>query len=173
MASLLGPWTGLLTDPTIGIPILLVAVTLGVWLFSNFTGFRSAELTRTTWLRPDRDAVSQTFYAIEDRKYSRLLRAVYDRCDRAIHLRYSVGLADLGWRPWPTKAGRIPERKELLEIRDALSRRFTEAVGREQPFRVRWAFWRGAAQDDRRYLARVDAAISRAETMVHQLEKST
>ncbi|MCI4317899.1 MAG: hypothetical protein L3J96_05115 [Thermoplasmata archaeon] len=162
-----------MTDPTVGLPILLLSATLGVWLFSNLRGFRSPELTRTTWLRPDRDAVSQTFYAIEDGRYSRLVRAVYDRCDRAVHTRYGVGLAELGWRPWPTKAGLIPERKELLQIRDSLSRRFTEAVGRELPFRFRWAFWRSPAEDDQRYLGRVDAAIARAETMVHTLERST
>jgi hypothetical protein len=157
----------------VGLPLLLLGATLGVWLFANFRGFRSSEPTRTTWHRPDSDPVSQTFYALEDRAYSLLIGAVYDRFDRAVQQRWGVGLSRLGWRPWPTSARRVSNRRTLLGIRDGLSARYTESVGREGPFRVRWNFWRSAAEDQALYLARVDRVIARAEEMVHQLESPT
>ncbi|MGI0132622.1 MAG: hypothetical protein ACREDK_05975 [Thermoplasmata archaeon] len=173
MLSLPGSIDGLLTEPTFGIPIALVGGVLVGWLVANVRGSAPVAATRTTWHRPDHDAVSQTFYAAEDGIHSQLIRAAYDRLDRSLHATFQVGLTDLGWRPWRTRGQEVPDRRRLLGLREGLSRRYTEAVQREDPGRIHWAFWRDPAIEEQRFLARVAVDVHDARLTVQRLERRT
>ena len=173
MVDLVSALFGFLGDPTFGLPLAIVGGLLAGWLFANLSGGAPPLPTRTTWQRPDQDAVSQTFYAAEDGLHSRLVQAAYDRLDRSLASRYAVHLGGLGWRPWPTPARDVPGRKELLRLGERLSRRFSEAVQRELPSRIHWAFWRDPAVDVELFVARVADAVHDARLMVQNLERTS
>lgn len=173
MVDLASALFGFLLDPTFGLPMAIVGGLLAGWLFANLSAAAPPPPTRTTWHRPDHDAVSQTFYAAEDGLRSRLVQAAYDRLDRSLASRYAVHLGALGWRPWPTPARDVPGRKELLRLGERLSRRFSEAVQRELPTRIRWAFWRDPNVDEARFVARVADAVHDAHLMVQHLERTS
>ena len=171
MPALPIPIASFLSDPTLGLPVALVLGLLVGWLLAHLTGSASPPPTRTTWRRPDQDPVSQTFYAAEDGLHSHLVHAAYDRLDRALHASYGVGMNDLGWRPWSTPGQQVPWRRELVRLRERLSRRYTESVQHESSIRVHWAFWRDPSIDESRFVSRVSDAVHSARLMVQYLEQ--
>lgn len=162
---------GLLTDPRVGLPILLVAVALVLWAAAwprrrpRSVGFEPATP------EPDRDPVSRTYLALEREEYSSVLHETYDRLDEAIRRRTGRGLAEI---PWTEAAGRragFPHPRRLRRTRDALGalELWAERLEADSPFR--WDFWRSAGASRRRFRTRLLAVFATVDRELVNLEQ--
>ncbi|HKV90111.1 MAG TPA: hypothetical protein VJQ43_02815 [Thermoplasmata archaeon] len=133
---------GLLTDPRVGVPIVLLAGATVVWFLLG----SPAEPRRIGWERsvpdPDRDPVSRTFVALRRDAYSSVLLEVYTRLDTTLHARTGRRLGQIPWRTTAARRLGIPEPRELERTRIALDNLYVWAVRLETDSLLRRDFWR-------------------------------
>ncbi|MCI4357281.1 MAG: hypothetical protein L3K18_09145 [Thermoplasmata archaeon] len=145
---------GFLTDPRVGLPIVLLGVAAAGWYLVG----APADPRRTGWEpsqpEPDRDPVSRTFLALRREAYSTVLLEVYGRLDSALRAKTGRRLGEI---PWRTDAGRklgIPQPRELERTRIALDSLYVWAVRLETNSLLRRDFWRSWESSRRQFLAR-------------------
>lgn len=159
------------TEPTLGLPILFTGWAALAWvLWSPAASERRPAVLRRSWFPSDADLASYVYYALSDRRYSRILGAATARLDEAVHARHGRGLAALPLTVWGAERAGIPEAPELRGVGRALNEARASALARESRFFVQWHFWRTPEDDEARFLSRVDGALAESADWTHRLE---
>lgn len=164
----LGRLLDLLTEPTIGVPILLTLGGMAAWFLWSPRPVERPPSVRRSWFPPTTDPVSTVYYALADGRYSTILATVYERLDRAVERKYHLVIGQLPlFRPERTG---VPNAAELRRASRKVRTAYAEALQRESPFWFRWAFWRRTGADEDAFLARVDDAIRVSADWISTLE---
>jgi hypothetical protein len=158
----------LLTEPTIGVPLLVTLGLLAAWLLWSPRPLERPPALRRTWFAPSTDAVSLVYYALADERYSVILGTVYERLDRAVERRFHLVIAQLPM--FARRDSAVPEAPRLKRAARRIRSAYAEALQRESPYWFRWAFWRSARSDEDQFLARVDDAIRVSADLISNLE---
>jgi hypothetical protein len=162
----------LLREPTLGLPMAVLLVALGLWLFWPSSAPRSPGRRAGGWSPPATDLVSQTYYALANGEYSRVLEEVDDRFAAAVEHGRGEPLDRLPrTRSGGARRG-IPDAVELRRCHRELVGLRASAISRESRFYIRWAFWRREADDRARFLRAIDREIGNAASWIRTLEKT-
>jgi len=164
----LGRLLYLLTEPTLGVPILISLVAMVAWLWWSPRPLERPPLVRRTWFAPTTDPVSLVYYALADGRYSAVLATVYERLDRACERAHGIVIAQIPI--FHAEQTGVAQPAALRRAARQIRRAHAEALQRESPFWFRWAFWRSAKLDEDRFLARVDDAIRVSADWISTLE---
>jgi hypothetical protein len=161
---------GFISDPRWGIPFLLILEATILWVAWNPRSPPLLGARRTSWARPEGDAVSRMYYAVQDRRYSVLVRWSRERIEE-LHRARSGG-ARLPALPWTfRRRSRSPSDPYVLRrLTLDLSTFEWEARERELGVHLRWAFWRTRRRDAELYAARVERILNRAHGAIDILE---
>ena len=158
----------LLTEPTVGLPILLTLGLAAAWLLWSPRPLERPPAVRRTWYPPTTDPVSLVYYALADGRYSTVLGTVYERLDEAVEGRYHIVIGQLP--VLSTEDAPIPGAQGLRRAARQIRRAYSEALQRESPYWFRWTFWRPEEIDRDRFLGRVDDAIRVSAEWISTLE---
>jgi len=164
----LGRLVYLVTEPTLGVPILLTLGAAAGWLLWSPRPLERPPPVRRSWFPPTTDPVSLVYYALADDRYSAVLATVYERLDRSVERRHHIVIAQLPFFH-PERTG-VPDPKGLRRAARKIRGVYAEALQRESPYWFRWAFWRPAEIDENRFLNRVDDAIRVSAHWISTLE---
>ena len=158
-------------EPTVGLPILLTGWAALAWaLWWPATTERRPPGLRRSWFPSDADLASYVYFALADRRYSRVLQASTARLDEALVGRYGRGLGALPLTSWGARRLGIPEAPELRRTGRALNEAHAAAVARESRFYVQWRFWLRPEEAEARFLDRFDDALHESSRWTHVLE---
>lgn len=159
-----------LTEPTFSIPLLLAAWALVAWVSWTPLRGEAPPWFRPTWSEPGAEMVSRMYYALSDRSYARVLGVAAEAVDAATVRAYGVSAYRL---PWPLRRAvrrGIWDAPRIGSTVRRLAQAHARAVEREGRFRIRWRFWLSPAEEERRFLRRVEAALADARALVDRLE---
>ncbi len=159
-----------LTEPTFSIPLLLGAWALVAWLAWSPSGVTIPPKFRGTREEPSGEIVSAMYHAVLDGAYSRVLGVAAEELDGVTLRRIGRSVFHLPWRWRPIGPAAAFPLGRVRRIARELSHVHARALEREGRFFVRWRFWIPPEEDERRYLARVDAALGRARALCRELE---
>lgn len=166
----LAAFTALFLEPTLGIPILLSVWALAAWFAWSPRPIERPPGLRRTWFAPASDLASSVYYSLADRRYSAVLTVIYERLDESVHKRFGRLISQLPLTRWGADRLGIPDSPEYRRAARELRQAHAEAIVREAPFRVRWAFWRTPEAEEARFLGHVDRAVRGATRWIDQLE---
>ena len=162
----------LLREPTVGLPLALLVVTLVAWLAWPRSAAATPARRAGGWSPPQRDLVSRTYFALADGEYSRMLDVLDDRFGEAVARGRGRPLRSLPRTLRAARKAGVPDAPTLRRVhRDLLGLR-ASAVARESRFYIRWAFWRSEAEERDRFLSAVDRQIDRADSLIRALEQN-
>jgi hypothetical protein len=164
--------SSLLREPTLGVPLAVLVLALVVWMVWPSSAPRAPGRRAGGWSPPATDLVSQTYYALANGEYSRVLEEVDDRF--AIAVEHGRG-RPVDRLPRTRSGGArqgISDAVELRRCHRELVDLRASAISRESRFYVRWAFWRSEADDRARFLRSVDREIEQAASWIRTLEKT-
>ncbi len=164
----LGRLVYLVTEPTLGIPILITLLATAGWFLWSPRPLERPPPVRRSWYPPTTDAVSLIYYALADGRYSAVLATVYERLDRAVERSHHIVIAQLPL--WDAERTGVPDPAGLRRAARKIRGVYAEALQRESPYWFRWAFWRPAEKDQNLFLARVDDAIRVSAHWISTLE---
>ncbi|MCI4350221.1 MAG: hypothetical protein L3K15_01735 [Thermoplasmata archaeon] len=162
--------SSLFREPTLGLPIALLVIALALWLAWPSSARRAPARRAGGWSPPSTDLVSQTYFALANGEYSRVLEEVDDRFAAAVERGRGQPIDRL---PRTRSAGArqgISDAVELRRCHRELIGLRASAISRESRFFVRWAFWRTEADDRSRFLRAIDREIERATSWIRTLE---
>ncbi|MCI4319380.1 MAG: hypothetical protein L3K23_04505 [Thermoplasmata archaeon] len=170
--DMLGAIERLLREPTVGLPLALLVLTLVAWLAWPRTAGRAPARRAGGWTPPQTDLVSRTYFALADGEYSRMLEVVDDRFNEAVARGRGRPLDELPRTARGARSAGVPDAPILRRVhRDLVGLRAT-AVARESRFYLRWAFWRSEAEERDRFLSAIDHQIDRADSLIRTLEQN-
>ncbi|MCI4363067.1 MAG: hypothetical protein L3K13_02005 [Thermoplasmata archaeon] len=161
-----------LANPRIGLPLLLLAVALLLWLLAAPRGRPRRKGFDPPVPVPDRDPVSRTVLALRTETYSAVLLEAFDRLDAALRRRRGLPIVEL---PRSTPAAlAIPraESKQLRKLAERLTRLHLYARELEAGSRLRWDFWRSLANSRRRFFVRLDLLLGEVDSTLKLLERT-
>ncbi|MCI4331531.1 MAG: hypothetical protein L3K19_06760 [Thermoplasmata archaeon] len=162
---------GLLTNPTFGLPFLLTAAVLGVWLYWNPLGAPASLGTRATWSAPDSDPVSKTYYALSGGRVSRVVATAYEQYEASVKTRFGRPLGQLPLTAWGRARTGIARAAELRRLAAQLREAYQQALLWEAPIRIRWAFWRTPQEDRALFEGRVHDRLDATRHMIAWMEQ--
>jgi hypothetical protein len=134
--------TGVLLDPRVGLPVVLLAVAVVVWVAGRPSGDPVRRRGERAERAPDADPASRTYVAIRHGAYSEILDATYDRLDRAVDAKAGCHLRAIPWRARTARQMGLTDPKGLRKCREALDSLLVWAVTLETGSPLRWDFWR-------------------------------
>ncbi len=162
-----------LTEPTFSIPLLLAAWALVAWVAWRPSGGNAIPPKfRPTHEEPSGEMVSAMYHAVLDRSYSRVLGVAAEELDRATVRVYGRSAFHLPWRWYPFNGAPPAAVPRIRRTARQLLHEHARALEREGRFFIRWRFWVRPEEDERRFYARVDAALGRTRALVNELEPS-
>jgi hypothetical protein len=142
MADTVSVALGLLTDPRVGLPVVLLLAAVALWIAANpATAPRRHRGERAT-PEPDADPVSRTYLALRREAYSSVVAESHARLDRALLARSGKRLREIPWRARAAKRLGIPDPKGLRESHQRLEALYLWSVRLETASLLRWDFWR-------------------------------
>ncbi|MGI0052670.1 MAG: hypothetical protein ACRECR_00210 [Thermoplasmata archaeon] len=159
-----------LSDPKVGLPMILLAAAAAAWLAARPSTDPRRRGVEPAPPRPDRDAVSRTYLALEDGAYSEVLAESYDRLERALLARTGHALAEIPWRLRSAQRLGIPEPAALRTTRDRIEQGRLWAARLETDSWLRWDFWRSRESSRRLFLARLPTLLGRIDGHLDRLE---
>jgi hypothetical protein len=133
---------GLLTDPRVGLPILLLVAATVAWVAARPAGEPRRHRSEASPPEPDADPVSRTYLAVRREAYSSLLVETHVRLDRALLARSGRRLRDIPWRAGAAKKLGVPDAKGLRDSLHGLESLYLWSVRLETASLLRWDFWR-------------------------------
>jgi hypothetical protein len=133
---------GLLTDPRVGVPIVLLVAATVTWIAARPAAEPRRHRSEAMPPEPDADPVSRTYLAVRREAYSSVLVETHVRLDRALLARSGHRLRDIPWRPSAAKKLGVPDAKGLRESRHGLESLYLWSVRLETASLLRWDFWR-------------------------------
>jgi hypothetical protein len=145
MTDLLTVALGLLTDPRLGVPVVLLAVATVVWVVAFPASEPRRQRGEAATPEPDGDPVSRTFVALRHEAYSSVVVETHDRLERALVARTGKRLEDIPWRPSLARRLGIQDSKGLRQSRQELSSLYVWSARLETASWLRWDFWRTEA----------------------------
>ncbi|MCI4349148.1 MAG: hypothetical protein L3J93_02875 [Thermoplasmata archaeon] len=157
-----------LGDPTLGLPVSLLAGTIVAWIAWNVSDRPMSVVRSTPHPIPDRDPVSRTYHAFESGEFSDVLVRGNRRLDRLALARYHRSAARLPRTPWGRRriAPSDPEGvRNLRRLRDRAEHLLTITSRREGGIWVRLEFWRSRAELRRRFLKRLTPVLEEIDTV--------
>jgi hypothetical protein len=160
---------GFISDPRWGIPFLLLLEATILWIAWNPRAPGLLGARRTSWTRPEGDAVSRMYYALQDRRYSIVVRWSRERIEELYRARSGLKLPALPWT-LRRRSKAIEDPYNLRRLTLELSAFEWEAREREIGVHLRWAFWRTRRRDNALYETRVDGILTRAHSAIGALE---
>jgi hypothetical protein len=160
---------GFISDPRWGIPFLLLLEATILWVAWNPRAPTILGARRASWSRPEGDPVSRMFYAVQDQRYSVIVRWSRERIEELYHARSGAKLPTL---PWTLRRRSLSptDPYNLRRVTQDLSNFEWAALERETGVRIRWAFWRTRQRDTEIYEARVDRVLRTAQAAIGALE---
>lgn len=169
--GVLGFIAAFFTEPTVGLPILLTGWAALAWaLWWPATSERRPPTLRRSWFPSDADLASYVYFALADRRYSRVVQASTARLDEAVRGRYGRGLGGLPLTGWGARRLGIVDAADLRRTGRALNEARAAAVAREGRFYVQWRFWLKPEEDEHRFLENIDYALHESSHWTHYLE---
>lgn len=160
---------GFVEDPRFGLPMLLLLEATVFWTASIPRPAPLVGALRRSWTRPSGDAVSRMFYALDDRRYSVVVRWSRERIEELYKARAGVPLPSAPFE-WSAREDLPANRFELRRVARALSAFEWEAREREAGLHTRWAFWRSRRRDASGYRGRVQRLLAEAQARIAELE---
>ena len=151
---LLAGFVVFLTNPTFGIPFLLLTGALLAWLLWEPAVPLYASETRRTFHPSDADGVSRSFYALRTRQYSRLVLDAIGRLDTVLRARHGVDLASVPRRGWPDVDGGLQVKLHDLKRRSAGV--YAQARSQEPGASAALGFWRLSVEGRRHVRERLE-----------------
>jgi hypothetical protein len=159
----------LVSNPTIGLPVVLLVAASAVW---SLRGVPPGRLTVGFEPRipdPDRDPVSRTFVALRRHAYSEVVRQVYERLDRALIVRCHLALAEVPWRRSVARRLGVPDPKGLEQSRIALDSLHLWAARLETNSLFRRDFWRSPEASRQAFLRRLAKRLAIVDAQLRTL----
>jgi hypothetical protein len=163
-------WFTFVTDPSFGVPVLLLSGTLVVWWALNLHEYPTSVRRPTPRPVADRDPVSRTWNAFETGRFSEVLGRARERLDRTSQRRFGRPAARLPRTAWGARrlAGADPaEVRALRRLNARIERLEAVTVRRESGIWFRLDFWRSHAELLGRFrdrLAPLLSEVTRATT---------
>ncbi|MCI4367219.1 MAG: hypothetical protein L3K08_05670, partial [Thermoplasmata archaeon] len=145
---------GFISDPRWGIPYLLLLEATILWVAWNPRAPTLLGARRISWTRPEGDAVSRMYYALQDQRYSVIVRWSRERIEELYVARSGVRLPTLPWT-LRRRSPIVSDPYNLRRLTQDLGNFEWEAREREVGVHLRWAFWRTRQRDSALYEARV------------------
>lgn len=162
---------GMLGDPRVGAPAVVLTASLAIWLWLRPR--REPESSRSEAARPepDQESVSRTYLGLHRGEYSVASREMYDRLSRRLQQRTGRSLEQVPW--WNPSARRlgIPDPSGLRRTRGRLSSLTDWALRLETGSPFRWDFWRTAEGSRRQLIARLGPGLQSAGRQIRLLDK--
>ena len=160
---------GFISDPRWGIPFLLLLEATILWVAWNPRAPSLLGARRSSWTRPEGDAVSRMYYAVQDRRYSVIVRWSRERIEELYAARSGAKLPTLAWT-FRRRSPDLADPYNLRRLTGDLAGFEWEAREREVGVHLRWAFWRTRRRDAALYEARVSRILDRAHRSIGALE---
>lgn len=158
------------SEPTIGIPILVSAWVAVAWILWGPSPERRPPLLRRNWFPSDADLTSYVYFALADGRYSTVLEAATARLNETVHKRLGWTLAQLPLTEWGAERMGVPQARELRRVGRSLQEARAAAVVREGRFFIRWRFWLSPEADRRRFLSHVGRSLAESARWIRDLE---
>ncbi|MCI4325832.1 MAG: hypothetical protein L3K00_08165 [Thermoplasmata archaeon] len=159
---------GLVTDPRVGLPILLLAGATVAWVASHPGSEPRRHRSEASAPEPDADPVSRTYLAVRREAYSSLLVETHVRLDRALLARTGRRLRDIPWRASAAKTLGVPDAKALRASLRGLESLYLWSVRLETASLLRWDFWRSIEASRVQFRIRLAAQLQLVD---HQLRR--
>jgi hypothetical protein len=147
-------WVAFVTDPSFGVPVLLLAGALGVWCALNLEEPPISARRRTPRPVPESDPVSRVVNAMEHGRFSVVLAEARERLDRTSAARFGVPTARLPRTTWGASqlpAGAPSQARTLRRLLRRVDRLEARTLRRESGIWLRLDFWRSHSELLRRF----------------------
>jgi hypothetical protein len=142
MADLLTVALGLVTDPRLGLPVVLLAAATVLWVAALPASEPRRHRAESVAPEPDADPVSRTYTALKHEAYSSVVVETHDRLDRALMARTGRRLQEIPWLPSTARRLGVPDSKGLRGSRQELDSLYLWSARLETSSWLRWDFWR-------------------------------
>jgi hypothetical protein len=162
--------TEFLTDPRVGLPVVVLAAAAVVWVASPWSSEPVRRRGEPSTRAPDADPVSRTYVALRQGAYSEVLDATYDRLDRAVGARAGCHLREIPWRPRAAEKLGLADPKGLRRSRDGLDGMIQWAVALESGSPLRWDFWRTYESSRARFQVRLAEWLRQVDLQLTALQ---
>jgi hypothetical protein len=161
-------WMTFVTDPSFGLPTILLAGTVVLWWALDLAEPAISVLRPTARPVAEADPVSRTLNAFRHGRFSYVLGEARARLDRASSSRFNVPASRLPRTAWGARrlaGARADEARAMRRLYQRLERLEAVSVRRERGIWMRLDFWRSHAELLRRFrlaLAPLLSEVSRA-----------
>ncbi|MCI4326235.1 MAG: hypothetical protein L3K16_01155 [Thermoplasmata archaeon] len=160
LATLVSELLDLLSDPRVGIPVLLLLLAFVLWVAGRPSREPVRRRSEPAERAPDGDPVSRTYVALRNGAYSEVLDTTFERLDRAVDAKSHCHLRTIPWTDGSARRLGLPDPKGLRQSRDALNSLIVWAVALETGSPLRWDFWRTQESSRARFQARLSERLS-------------
>jgi hypothetical protein len=157
------------TDPRVGLPILLFASAILLWVATRPASDPRWERGEPAPPEPNRDAVSRTYLAVRKEAYSSVLVETHHRLDRAMFARSGHRLGEIPWFASAARRLGVPDPKGLRGSRISLDSLYLWAVRLETSSWRRWDFWRSDAASRAKFRERLSERLTVVDCQLHSL----
>jgi hypothetical protein len=169
-------WVGFLSDPSFGIPVLLLGGLLAVWWGLNPHDYPMMVRRPTDRPVPDRDPVSRAILAFDRGRFSEVLEMATTRLDRVSTKRFGVRAARLPWTPWGLwrlEPARRSEARALRRLNARIERLEATSLRRESGVWLRLDFWRSRDELLARFRRRLTPLLNDVSTLAARAPGAT
>ncbi len=168
---MLGALPGALTDPRVGLPLLLLAGTLAAWLYLRPVRDPASGRWEAPTPEPEEESVSRTYLGLQRAQYSVVTREMYDRLDRRVRARTGRALDEIPWWNPSARALGLADPAELRRCRGRLDGLTVWSTRLETANPFRWDFWRTPEESRRKLLLRLGPDLARAGRQIRLLDQ--
>ncbi|MCI4323607.1 MAG: hypothetical protein L3K03_06270 [Thermoplasmata archaeon] len=174
MTALLTLLEEFFVNPTVGLPVVLIAGGLAVWTFASAPRVSPRRIGwDPAYPTNDRDPVSRTYWAIDHGEYSHVLSETYDRLNVALLDKTGVPLDQVPRSRRAAAQKKIPRAQELRALRGGIDRLYVWSLSLERGTWLRWDFWRTPEASRRVFTAEFARLLQRIGAQLKLLEGST
>ncbi|MCI4332963.1 MAG: hypothetical protein L3K01_04455 [Thermoplasmata archaeon] len=160
---------GFVTDPRVGLPLLLLLAATVTWVVASPASEPRRHRGERVPPEPDADPVSRTYLALRREAYSSVLVETHVRLDRALFARTGRRLKDIPWLPSTAKRVGVPDPKGLRDSLRGLESLYLWSVRLETASLFRWDFWRSREASRAKFRTRLSERLQVVDRQLTRL----